>query len=198
MDRRHIITSYNNYKLNYWAIPKCANTTIKASLIGKKNSNPYKQVKWVHKEWNNPEISFDTALQNGYQNFTCIRHPYERFLSLYKHFGLLEPFPELNVKSNSISIDAFLEFICKDFNDDNTCNYHARQQIYFISDMNKNIMVHNLLNLSDIDLFFGQLGVKTITANKSKKKNLVLTDQQKDIIHARYADDFNILKFEQY
>lgn len=194
---KFLITSYSDVKLNFWAIPKCANTSVKTSLLGKKNKNPYKEQKWVHKPWNNPYITAAEALSNNYENFTVTRHPYERFKSLYKHFGLKEPFVELNVNPNTISFDDFLNFVINNFKDDLTCNYHARSQVSFISYDNKELLLDNCIDVNNLESFLIKKSKKLIKANKSKEQEIELSEEQKVKIYNRYREDFIILGYRR-
>jgi len=195
MHRRYIITSYNQYKLNYWAIPKCANTSIKSALLNKIRKNTYHQNKWVHKNRNNPWLEFEEAINNNFINFTVTRNPYDRFLSLYKHFGVLEPFAEL--KNKKINLDYFVNFICNEYGDDKTCNYHVRQQIFYISDQNLKICVDDVYKLENIDNFWKKYSLPKVVVNKSKTNDFSLTNSQKELIYQRYKKDFILLGYKK-
>lgn len=195
MYRRYIITSYKNYKLNYWAIPKCANTSIKAILLNKKKKDPYHQNKWVHKNKNNPWIDFNNAMNNNFLNFSFTRNPYDRFLSLYKHFGLLEPFEPLRDKK--VTFDYFVNFICNEYSNDNTCNYHARQQIYYITDNNLKVCVEKIYKLTEMDKFLKMYNLPNIISNKSKFENFDINDKHKEMIYKRYKKDFVMLNYKK-
>ena len=194
---KFLITSYQDVKLNYWAIPKSANTTVKATLLQKKTKNPYKQQKWVHKPWNNPYIDDKEALSNGNINFTVTRHPYDRFVSLYKHFGLLEPFKELDIKPNKIAFEDFLNFVITEFKNDNTCNYHARSQLSYISYDQKNIIVDKFVDVNNFAKFSLSYNKPMIIANKSLDNPINLNNSQKEKIYYRYVDDFSALGYKR-
>jgi hypothetical protein len=89
---KHNITAWPEFKLNYWAVPKCANTAIKACLAKKPTNNEFSKEKWVHNPTNLNYITDKESFKNGFTNFSVIRHPYERFISLFKDHGMQRPF----------------------------------------------------------------------------------------------------------
>jgi len=178
--RKYNISVWQDLKLNYWAIPKVANTAIKVALSGY-NANPnkkYSKVKWVHNPNNVTYVDRKIALQNNYKNFTVIRHPYDRFISLYKDFGLRRPL----IKTKDIStIDNFIQFINLYHYNDNDSNIHIRSMHYYLTDGN-NILVNDIIQLKDAAAYLKQYNLDLKVFNKTADLDIILTDTQKEHI----------------
>jgi len=100
---RHIRQAYNisqfpKLQVNYWGIPKCANTTLKYILLRTENPTLVEQFDrkkenravnidgnpnrgWVHQKCH--YITPVQASQNGFTNFTALRDPVQRAYSMH-------------------------------------------------------------------------------------------------------------------
>lgn len=188
--RQYNITQWDDYKLNYWAIPKCANTAIKTALsnLQYKEKMIYSKVKWVHNPDNVMYIDRDAAKQNKYYNFSVTRHPYERFISLYKDQGLRRPMFK-NIKN--ISIDNFLENLEQyDLDKDP----HTRLQTQYIFD-NDTLLVDKVMDISKAKKYLQSFNLELNYANKTQEMNIELSADQKNKIYNIYKDDFDKLGY---
>ncbi len=95
------ITEFTDYKLNYWAVPKCGCTAVKAALVRQKifdeSTTDYY---YIHHHLNLTYITPSYAEVNGNFNFSVVRSPYRRLLALYKHFALRDTERCLELDSN--------------------------------------------------------------------------------------------------
>ena len=192
---KYNISQWNDLGLNYWGIPKCMNTAIKLALFQKCGKfddvqiDPYDIGVDYHKEKLISYIDPKTALNNNNINFTVIRHPYERSISLYKDFSLRRKDGSIEQHKN---IDQFIAYLGTT-NDQQ--NIHLRSQCYFICD---NDRIHSTMNVHDertIHDFLRPLGIKIQVINKTQELNITLTEKQKQIIQKRYRKDFDVLGF---
>lgn len=188
------ITTWHDHKLNYWGIPKCANTSVKMTLLGNTVEDPYSLNKKIHKKGVLEYISRETALSNSYINFTTIRHPYDRFISLYKDWGLRRS--NSKTKFNPpVSLDYFIDYVIEYFDTDNRSERHFKSQAYWLSD-NNNLLIKNTFNIKETKKFLAKYNLKLVVANKTKDQNVLLTDMQKEKIYKRYENDFLLLGFK--
>ena len=190
--RQYNITQWDDYKLNYWAIPKCANTAIKTALsnLQYKEKMVYSKVKWVHNPDNVMYIDRETAKQNNYYNFSVTRHPYERFISLYKDQGLRRPMFK-NIKN--ISIDVFLENL-EQYNLDK--DPHTRLQTEYIFDDNK-LLVDKVMDISEAKKYLQSFNIELNYANKTQELDISLNDAQKQKVYNIYKEDFEKLGYKK-
>ncbi|MDB3929734.1 tetratricopeptide repeat protein [Paracoccaceae bacterium] len=136
--RAHAICSIGN--LNYWAIPKCGNTSIKRFLLQKLNPvildglKDFENVNvLVHKHHCFEYLTPLGALSNGKMNFTFVRDPLERFISFYKDFCLKRRNPALS-EYHKINIDSALDLLEWQFKNKQELeiNPHLRSQNYYL------------------------------------------------------------------
>lgn len=184
LKKQYNITQWNEYKLNYWAIPKCANTAVKTALsnLKYKDKMTYSKVKWVHNPDNILYIDRQTAKTNDYKNFTVTRHPYDRFLSLYKDQGLRRPM----FKDIDPNIDSFISQL---ENYDLQKDPHTKMQCDYIFDDDK-LLVDTILDISQATAFLEKYNLTLNFVNKTKEIDIKLTDKQKEKIFNLYKKDF--------
>jgi len=198
----HNIFTYPEFKLNYWAIPKCANTAVKLCLADPKGIPCIKQENKKHKWVHNPNrygrsISLEDAMKNNYKNFTVTRHPYDRFISMYKDFGFRRPWTIFNKKQ--VSLDYFVKTVCvKWSNDLHTKNHHAFSQCFFIADNDYNLFVSEIVDINCLRGFFKKRNINPRIFNKTEVPfSINLTSEQKELIYNRYKVDFDLLGYEK-
>jgi len=197
---RHNITAWPEHKLNYWAVPKCANTAIKACLANKPTNNEFSREKWVHNPSNLSYITDKEAKRNGFINFSVIRHPYERFISLFKDHGMQRPLKKVYNNSNSHligNLDYFIKSVFEIYPTDQSCDAHVRSLSFYLC-KNRAPRIKNIIMLTDATEFLAQYNVKLKKINKTDPSIKVeLTDQHKEMIYERYKEDFEIFKFKK-
>lgn len=99
---KYNIASFPTLRVNFWAIPKCGNTTLKFALIRTNNPAAFDLMRsqgkthddieqWVHQAGNCAYITPETANSNGFVNFTVVRDPIDRFTSGYQDFTQKRP-----------------------------------------------------------------------------------------------------------
>lgn len=120
-------------QFNFWAIPKCGNTTIKYQLL--KAFKPESLLendsfdRWVHRTDLMDYITPQEALNNHKYNFTFIRDPIERFKSLYKDFCCTRSdIPEIYGISLEQLVNKLREYIEREM----SANIHLRSISYFL------------------------------------------------------------------
>lgn len=195
----YTIVRFKKFKLNYWPIPKCANTAVRAALISPnpdKLSDPGKKQKWVYKTENSFHITYDESQKNNFLNFTVTRHPYERIISLYKDQGLRRPIKIFNNYKN-LTFDKFLNIFLDIWPDDSVeQDPHFLSMSYYITD-NTKILVDKVVNIKDLDVFLASRTITPRRVNVTQPLNIKLTDKQKEKIYQRYKKDFDILKYKK-
>jgi len=194
---KYNISCYDELGLNFWGIPKNGNTAVKLALLQKIGKIEKKQVHpndigvEYHKEHLIPYIDPNTAINNGNLNFTVIRHPYERVLSLYKDFGLRR-------KQSSIQqhkeLDDFISYI-ESTNDSQ--DIHLRSQSYFICNDKGEIQPSVVCNLINIHQFLYTRSIDLQIINKTTPIDITLNQKQKQAIQNRYKKDFEWLGFNR-
>lgn len=187
------ITSWPQYNLNYWGITKCANSAVKSSLANLPIKNMHKRDKSLHASKNVNYISKEEALSNNFTNFTVTRHPYERFISMYKDFGL-DRFKAIGLEA-AVELDEFIELLETKFSTDK-CNLHFRSQCSFITENNQ-LLFDNVIDTTEIEKFLQQRGVVLQKANVSQDVKIILSNKHKEMIYNRYANDFELLGYKQ-
>jgi hypothetical protein len=167
---------------NFWAIPKCGNTTIKYLLFKKYQSRVVQRLddeanQWVHLETIGNYITPLDANHNGKYNFTVVRDPIERFKSLYSDFCMVRKDAIQEIKG--MSVDQLITYISKAENEKNL-NIHLRSQMYFLKAFRGDVF-----NLADLDL-----------PQKLNQTNTTveLTDTQKERILKMWEPDLTFLE----
>lgn len=196
---KYNIMSFPELGLNYWAIPKCMNTSIKYALLKKINKvfdqNIDGSASWVHNIEMHRYITPEQAINNRNENFTCIRHPYRRVKSLYKDFGLRRFNEVLRAGVNNSrlkDIDYFIDYYIKDSTDND--NVHLRSYSYFISSGGL-VRIDRVFKEDEIKEYLCKKGIILEHLNVSEGKFVTLTEKHKQIIYNRYKTDFDLFKF---
>lgn len=131
-------------KYNFWAIPKCGNTSIKHDLLdvyglAVTNDPDDSTYRWVHKESLMRYITPNEANNNGNYNFTFVRDPVERFISLYKDFCIRrKDIPEIWQKTP----EQLFEIISNQ-PQERLLNIHMRSLSYFLNEFKGDIFLIN-------------------------------------------------------
>ena len=186
------ISEWNTYNLNFWSIPKCASTAIKASLLNKDVSDSYEINSNLHSTEVQKFITINQALSNNNLNFTVIRDPFERVISMYKDFGLRRPIKK-HKKINLQNFNYFLDNVILKSKDE-TCNPHFRSMSYYIQPFGQ-LLVDKVLNLDNIKDFLKDYNLSFSPVNLTKPLDFKLTEEHKEKIKQRYEKDFDLLKY---
>ena len=189
------ITSWDTYNLNYWGVPKCANTSIKHSLSGNKIENPFSIAKSIHKSNSINYITRQDALSNGFTNFSVVRNPYDRFLSLYKDWGTRRNNKELSFKI-PVSFDYFLDYTLDKFYNDDVSETHFKSQTYWLAN-GADLLIENIFTTDKVVDFLKKYNVELVVSNKTKDIDVNLNKKQKSKIYKRYEKDFKLLGFKK-
>lgn len=193
------ITQWDKLRLNYWGIPKCGNTSVKYGLIQKTDPSKIQQLDnqaddWVHQESRAKYITKQSALDNGYTNFTIIRHPYQRVISLYKDFGLRRSNRKLlpNADQSRVhDLDYFINHVIGKSTDSD--NIHIKSMCYFICENNQPLFP-NVIDITQMSDFLLQYGVDLVSINTIDKQ-VQLSEQHKQVIYNRYKQDFDAFNY---
>ena len=201
------ITSYPEYKLNFFGIPKAGNTAIKASLL---KVNVYDSSKLRHDEvydhnkriYITKEHAIKLSDEDSYKNFSVIRSPYRRLVSLYQHFVVRDPSrtTELHPNLKYCDFEYFINFLFDNTND-NTCNHHMKSLSHFLLDANNVIIPSIIFDLDNdilkLDKFLVSFGCTLQKVNSNHDYDFCLSKKQKILIKKRYENDFIIFKFKE-
>lgn len=181
--RRQNIIRWDEFNINYWAIPKNASTSLKRAYIeaiGGKTSDPHRDERTIY-------ITNKEALSNGYGNMAVTRNPYNRFISMYRQVSVHTGDKGLN--SNKIkNVNDFIAYI-KSQKDD-ARNVHFKTQSNYVNYPNINYYdISQMRKLSD------DLGFKVPHNNKGNSRQL--TDQQKELVYEIYKIDFDNFGYDK-
>ena len=202
-DRWQNIVWYPELNVNYFAVTKAVGTAMLASLgkisIIDPNSARYD---YVHDSLT--YITKEFAQTNGCKNVSVIRHPYNRIISLYKHFVLKdgsrakELLTGLEVTEIK-DVDDFVAKVIPHFSAKNP-NHHLKSIGHFLCDEEGKVIPDLIFKIEEdreeISTFLASLGCEFKVANISSF-NVELSKESKDIIFERYQKDFNLFKFER-
>jgi hypothetical protein len=193
---KYNITAWDSIGLNYWAITKCGNTSVKASLLEKTGRQLNKQDginSWVHNDKNVKYISREQALKNGYLNFSVTRNPYDRFISMFKDVKrrpkqFFKNGEKIKSMNNLIDYIQSIPDECRDV--------HFRSQSYFVCDQKGKILVNQIFDINDTEKLFESLNLVVGKMN-SIETEINLDDEQKAKISNLYWKDFEYLGYER-
>lgn len=190
--KKYGISEWHEYSLNFWNIPKCGATAVKAALFKKDVKDPYA----IHAEYHSTEvqkfISINDAISNGYLNFSVVRNPYDRVISMYKDFGLRRPIKKHKNKNLS-DFNYFLDNIIL-VSKDETCNPHFRSMSSYIQPEGI-LLVDKVFNFLTVKNFLQQYNLNFLPVNVTPTTKINLTKEQKEKIFYRYKNDFSLLKY---
>lgn len=167
---------------NFWAIPKCGNTTIKYALLKKYQPDDLRRLdgganSWIHSEQIVNFITPDEANTNGCINFTIVRDPIDRFRSLYSDLCMTRKLaiPEIG----NMSVDELISFI-SDTKSQASLDIHLRSQSYFLNKFGGAVY-----NINDINL---------PNRLNQTNHNVVLTSEQQSKVITMWKDDLQLLQ----
>ena len=94
---KYNIATFDCIDVNYWAIPKCGNTSLKFALLHANDPVRFNELQqrhpadgdvtqWVHQPGVCQYITPEQADQNGRLNIVVVREPFSRFISGYHDF----------------------------------------------------------------------------------------------------------------
>jgi len=200
------ITCYPDYKLNFFGIPKAGNTAIKASLL---KVNVRDSAKLRHDEiydhskriYITKKHAIKLSNEDSFINFSVIRSPYRRMLSLYHHFVIRDPsrMSELHPKLKHCSFEYFINFLFDNTND-NTCNHHMKSLSHFLLDTN-NVIIPSIIfdldnDILELNKFLTSFGCILQRINVNHNYDFCLCKKLKTLIKKRYEKDFIVFKYE--
>jgi hypothetical protein len=165
-------------------IPKTASTSINRVL-------PYQFPHKTALEWQKELSNFDDLFK-----FTIVRHPYERFLSMFYIFGVFYRHEIENPNQFLESID-WVEF------DKRLDAKLARPQSDYLFDKNNNLMVDCVGRFEELgkhwDYISDKIHVSKILphARKSRHEKPKLTKNSKQILYKKYQKDFELLGYNK-
>ena len=202
-NKKFNISCWDEFKINYWGIPKCANTSTKASffrldesLIKQKNRQ-----KIVHDPRHVKFISQEEALSNGYFNFSYIRHPYERFISMYRDQGLRRPLKKIfSIEDHkNITVDNFIDKVFSKWPTDTPgTNYHIASMSSYLCDNSKVLIDNVYQDYGSVTKILEEYDLKIYKKNETDKSIPInLNDEQKERVYQRYVKDFEFFGFKK-
>lgn len=195
-----IVTKWDKLGVNYWAIPKSGNTSMKIHLwelqYGRKfESNPMD----IHynKTFSKDvvKISVSEANQSNLYNFTVCRNPYSRFKSMYKDLCTtrLER-GRLAGCSPDWSIEDFCDFVINHDDPVNTLDAHFLEQHRFIDESRCDVSIFKLESLYDD----WKLPFPPMIRTSNRTEGIVeLNDYTKESIYKFYREDFEVFGYKK-
>jgi hypothetical protein len=217
-NKRFNITTFHTLKINYFGITKGGNSSIKSALLRADKPNRDTSIH-IHDPRASSYITKSTPLNNGYTNFTILRDPYTRIISMYKDYvvnnkgnkyvknSLLWPiffFKDAKLKTiakqdgnkpTKDGLNAFVKMICQ--YPDEWLNIHFRSQYFFISH-NDTIIPSLILKLENIKRSIDIGGQRFSIAQKNTTKGgqdlapSDLSEDAKAAIGKKYKKDFDL------
>ena len=195
------ITSWEKLNVNYWGIPKSGNSSVKKKLI--ESSTDIHEVDdsihtYDHHIYHSiavcKYITKKEAISNGFTNFTLVRNPYNRFISMFKDLKRTGT-DYFSIKEKNVNtVDNLLHFI--ENTETSNLNYHFRSQSSFVF-VNGKIAAEKVFKLEEmkkLELFLN-LG-KFDIVNKIDA-DIVLTEKQKEKIYDIYHKDFKLFGYKK-
>lgn len=198
---KYNITRWDEYGVNYWGIPKCMNTSVKAMFLSAMYNvqsggdvKTYNTFQFAHHEELDRYITPEEANSNGNINFTIVREPYGRVKSMYKDFVHKRPnigreIKDLNIDENT-SFEKFVKQVSKTC--DETCNIHLASQYSLIKDATDLVIIP--MNSLKVKVFINQIGLNCniphVNATPDMKVRMPYSIQK--LIQERYAEDFKL------
>lgn len=187
------ITVWHNREINFWGIPKCANTSVKYALLGANTKRETSIGKAVHNFRYSKYISKTQAFQNRYTNITVTRHPFARVLSLYQDFVIRRP---NSLTKKCKNFDDFIDNVILKTDDTMNTNIHFRSQCYFVALPNYNgLFPIDVFDITEVDQLFHKYKLNPVKINVTDRCGVELTQEQKDKIFERYKFDFQLLNY---
>jgi hypothetical protein len=194
---------FPHFNINYFGVTKSVQTAMVASLGKIDIIDPYaSRSEYVYD--NQVFITKEFAQTNGCKNVSVIRHPYNRVVSLYKHFVLKDPkrAQELlkGLQVNDLKgIDDFVAKVIPHFSKEKP-NHHLKSINHFLCNDQGKVIPDLIFKIEEdkeeIKLFLTSLGCELKVANTSTF-DVKLSKESEDIIFERYQKDFNLFKFER-
>lgn len=193
--KNYNITHWPNHNLNYWGIPKCANTSVKYALMDRDldNINSKKPYAWIHNTGIQNYIDPSRAISNNCINFTLVRNPISRTLSLYRDIVFkrnkkLSVAKKFNI-DGSETLHDFLDILEQNIDK----NPHFYPQSNFISN-NNILLVDNIFKLEEINQLekFLQRDIPLTNATNNK---ITFNSEHTKRIKNLYNTDFDLLQY---
>lgn len=194
------ISAWDNINANYWGITKCGNTSVKYGLLEKIGKNIYKPegiAQWVHGENITKYISKETALSNGYENFTVTRNPYNRSISMFNDFMKRKDLYLTALHSSAkkiTTLDEFLSYLSTVPTGE--LNEHFKPQVYFIYENDK-LLVDKIFDINEINEINKKYELSIPHINKTKNIR-TLNPTNISMINNLYHEDFEKLNYNIY
>lgn len=199
--KQYLITSWPHLGVNYWAIPKAGSTSLLASLLKSRGDHDVDQLTdiEIHGADRVRYITPQQARDNGYHNFSLVRNPYQRALSLYRDFGLRRNHKRM-IRDKSIDrtklkdLDYFIDQqIVPSL--DHRDNLHVRSQHWYLIGGHNKIQVDTIYHFEQISQLFNTLGLPYQHRNTTNEI-LELNHQQRAKIYQRYQLDFTFFGYQ--
>ena len=194
---------FPHFNINYFGVTKSIQTAMVASL-GKIDIIDPSAARSEYVYDNQIFITKEFAQTNGCKNVSVIRHPYNRVVSLYKHFVLKDPSraKELLYGLQVTEIKDVNDFVAKvipHFSEEKP-NHHLKSINHFLCNKDGKVIPELIFKIEkdreEIKNFLDSHGCDFKVANRSNY-DVKLNNTSKDIIFERYQKDFNLFKFER-
>lgn len=194
---------FPHFNINYFGVTKSIQTAMVASL-GKIDIIDPSAARSEYVYDNQIFITKEFAQTNGCKNVSVIRHPYNRVVSLYKHFVLKDPSraKELLKGLQVTAIKDVNDFVAKviPYFSEKKPNHHLKSINHFLCNEQGKVIPELVFKIEEdkeeIKTFLISLGCDLKVANTSTF-DVRLSKESKDIIFERYQKDFNLFKFER-
>lgn len=195
------ITQWPTLRLNYWGICKTGFSSMVLTLINRSApvltlehlENEFKDKKWAcFEDFGVTYITESQAASNGNLNFTVVRHPFARFVSMYKDLFIKRP--NRGIKANidpSWTLEHFAEWVQD--KDDYDLDIHFKSQTSYLLGAPFDLMLFDLNNLSVSKSNFPRPLLRVNSTPGIKIENI---EKIKSLVYERYRSDYNLLNYD--
>lgn len=196
------ITQWNNLHLNFWAINKCGSTSMIFTLIHKNNptntlellEQQFETMRWTAFNYHNVQwISEIQANSNNFLNFAIIRHPFARFLSMYKDIFLDRRYiAERHGIDPNLTLLEFATYLTDTPDED--LDPHFKSQSAFLLG-SRNLMYFDLGTIHNVKTNFPKPELH-MHDTKNVYLDISNVDKLKNLIYDRYQQDYKMLNYD--
>ena len=190
------ISTYPNLRINFWGICKSANTYMKFQLWAAENKRPFEPILFDIEIHNKVKkvLTPQGAMKNGFLNISLTRHPFERFVSMWRDMVRTRPHKVKSYLGGNASWTP-LEMIQKiSTKDDDEINEHLRTQGGILGDykMDRIFKIENIHDTWDLDI-----PLDRERRHVSDPARVEATQELVEVVENRYYNDYDRFGYER-
>ena len=190
------ITTWPEQNINYWGITKSGNTTMKIHLWQLTNHREYGRARLnIHDGRDIRELSVQQANSNNLRNIAIVRHPFTRFLSMWKDMCKARPRRGEQAGINPAWTPLELITFIKKSNPKDL-DVHFVHQYRFIEDA-KDIVIAKLEEINSNWPFGFKAPVKQENKTDIVIPDKLITQQLMDEVYEAYKEDYERFGYDK-